>query len=283
MSGLGSVLEVTVASRDLERQVRFCRDAFQLEPVARQGEAVLLGVPGSSRGRLRLVRAAVDPGLPAPEVWESGLQLLGMYSQDVPRTEKLVAAAGGRPRPHTSFDGGPMGHYTEGSARGFDDITWVYPCPSKRLPSPAFASEPSRLHSELHYVAVTTSDVSAALAFFAAAGGMTVIMDQEVEADWICELVGVPSGTKVRLACLAGADLAPTRLIINSYHGAQPTTDAVPGRTVGIRRITFAADPAALQEQLVGAGGIALGNGLLRGPAGIEIELRAPGRAVAYE
>lgn len=283
MSGLGSVLEVTVASRDLERQIRFCRAAFQLEPVAREGETVLLGVPGSARGRLRLVQAAADPGLPAPEVWECGLQLLGVYSQDVPRTEKLVAAAGGRPRPHTSFDGGEMGHYTEGSARGYDDVTWVYPCPSKRLPSPALAREPSRLHSELHYVAVTTADVSAAIAFFAGAGGMTVIMDQEVEADWVCELIGVPPGTKARLACLAGADLAPTRLILSSYRGAQPTTDAVPGRTVGIRRITFAADPAEWQARLVGAGATALGNGLLRGPAGIEIELRPPGREVACE
>lgn len=283
MSGLGSVLEVTVASRDVERQVRFCREAFQLEPVGRDGEAILLGVRGSPRGRLRLVRAAADPGLPAPEVWETGLRLLAVYSQDVPRTQELVAAAGGRPRAYTSFDGGEMGHYTEGSARGFDDLTWCYPCPSKRLPSPAFASEPSRLHSELHYVGVTTADMPAALAFFAGAGGMTVIMDEEVEADWLCELVGVPQGTKMRLACLAGADLAPTRLILSSYEGAQPTTDALPGRTVGIRRITFAADPAELRARLIGAGATALDNGLLRGPAGIEIELRPPGREAAYE
>lgn len=278
MSGLGSVLEVTVASRDVERQVRFCREAFQLEPLARDGDAVLLGVPGSPRGRLRLVRAPADPGLPEPEVWESGLRLIGVYSQDVPRTSELVTAAGGRARPYKSFDAGGMGSYTEGSARGFDDITWVYPCPSKRLPSPAFASEPSRLHSELHHVAVTTADVSAAIAFFAGAGGMTVVVDQEVEADWACDLIGLPHGTKVRLACLAGADLAPIRLILGSYHGAQPTTAAVPGRTVGIRRITFGADPVELQDRLVRAGATVLGTGLLRGPAGIEIELRPPGR-----
>lgn len=276
MSSLGSILEVTVASRDVERQLRFCREAFQLEPLAREAAAVVLGVPGSDRGRLRLVPATSDPGLPEPEVWESGLRLIGVYSQNVPRTYELVAAAGGRPRPYKSFDTESMGSYTEGSARGFDDISWVYPCPSRRLPSPAFANDPARIHSELHHVAMTTADVSAAIDFFAGAGGMTVIVDTEIEADWACDLIGLPYGTKTRLACLAGQDLAPIRLVVSSYSGAQATTAPVPGRTVGIQRITFAADPAALQERLVKAGATALGEGLLRGPAGVEIELRSP-------
>jgi catechol 2,3-dioxygenase-like lactoylglutathione lyase family enzyme len=275
MSGLASVIEVTVASRDVERQVRFCREAFQLEPLARDAGAVVLGVPGSECGRLRLVAASSDPGLPEPKVWETGLRVLGIYSRDVPRTEQLVTAAGGTPKPFMRFEIPSMGGYSEGSVRGPDDLIWFYPCPARPLPSPAFAADAGRLHSELHYVAITLPDVAPALEFFAGAGGMTVVMDQETTEDWACDLIGLPHGTSMRMACLAGSDLAPTRLMLTAFSNTtRATTD--PARTVGIRRMTFGADPAALQQRLVKAGATVLGDGLLRGPAGVEIELRKP-------
>ena len=275
MSSLGSIIEVTGASRAVERQLRFCREAFQLELVTREAGAVVLGVPGSECGRLRLVTAAADPGLPAPEVWETGLRVLGIYSRDVPRTERLVAAAGGTPKPFMRFEIPSMGGYSEGSVRGPDDLIWFYPCPARPLPSPAFAADAGRLHSELHYVAITLPDVAPALEFFAGAGGMTVVMDQETTEDWACDLIGLPHGTSMRMACLAGSDFAPTRLMLTAFSNTtRATTD--PARTVGIRRITFAADPATLQQRLVTAGATVLGDGLLRGPAGVEIELRKP-------
>jgi catechol 2,3-dioxygenase-like lactoylglutathione lyase family enzyme len=275
MSGLGSVVEVTVASRDVERQARFCSEAFQLEPVQRAAGAVVLGVPGGECGRLRLVATAADPGLPAPDVWETGLRVLGIYTRDVPRTERLAAAAGGATKPFMRFEIPSIGGYTEGSVRGPDDLIWFYPRPARPLPSPAFAADGERLHSELHYVAITLPDVAPALEFFAGAGGMTVVMDQETTEDWACDLIGLPHGTHMRMACLAGSDLAPTRLMLTAFSNTtRATTD--PARTVGIRRITFAADPAALQDRLVRAGAIAIGDGLLRGPAGVEIELRRP-------
>lgn len=275
MSGLGSVIEVTVASRDVEREVRFCRETFQLEPLAGDAGAVVLGVPGCAHGRLRLVAAAADPGLPAPEIWETGLRVLGIYSRDVPRSEGLAAAAGGATRPFMRFEIPSLGGYTEGSVRGPDDLIWFYPCPAHPLPSPAFAADAGRLHSELHYVAISLPDVVPALDFFAGAGGMTVVMDQETREDWACDLIGLPRGTSMRMACLAGSDLAPTRLMLTAFSNTtRATTD--PARTVGIRRITFAADPAALQQRLVQAGATVLGDGLLRGPVGVEIELRRP-------
>ncbi|MBM5812320.1 MAG: hypothetical protein FJ191_10205 [Gammaproteobacteria bacterium] len=277
MSGLGSVIEVTVASRDVERELRFCREAFQLEPLAREPGAVVLGVPGSAGGRLRLVTAASDPGLPAPAVWETGLRVLGIYSRDVPRSEQLAAAAGGTTRPFMRFEIPSVGGYTEGSVRGPDDLIWFYPCPAHPLPSPAFAADAGRLHSELHYVAITLPDVGPALEFFAGAGGMTVVMDQETREDWACDLIGLPHGTTMRMACLAGSDLAPTRLLLTAFSNTTGvTTDSA--RMVGIRRITFAADPAALQDRLVQAGATALSDGLLRGPVDVEIELRWPAR-----
>lgn len=274
MKDLGSVLEVTVASRDVERQARFCHEAFQFESVGRSNGSMLLGVPGSDRGRLRLVPAGDDPGLPPPKVWEPGLRMLGVYSTDVPKTHAMVAAAGGSPRPYHSFEVPGVGAYTEGSAHGFDDTIWVYPCPSQRLPSPALANNPTRIHSELHHVGITVTDVDAVVAFFAGAGGMAVIFDQEIDTDWACDLIGVPRGTKARLACLAGQDMAPTRLVLTAFSGMQPAATTVPERTVGIRRITFACDPDAMGEKLTRAGAIILGPGLLRGPAGVEIELR---------
>ncbi|TAK50970.1 MAG: hypothetical protein EPO25_17975 [Gammaproteobacteria bacterium] len=274
MSGLGSVFEVTVASRDIERQLRFCREAFQLQPVTRDASSVLLGAPGSDRGRLRLVPAAADPGLPSPEVWITGPRLLAVYSKDVPRTQERVTAAGGAPRPYHRFEVEGVGAYTEGLVRGVDDVVWVYPCPARRMPSPAFDSDPERLHGELHYVGITLEEIAPAVEFFAGAGGMAVIMDQEVEADWASDLIGVPLGTRMHVVCLAGEDTAPIRLMLVSYSGALQVVKESTVRTVGIRRISFAADPAEMHDRLVRAGATPLGDGLLRGPAGVEIELR---------
>lgn len=274
MSGLGSILEVTVASRDVDRQARFCRAVFQFETVVQDAGSLLLGAPGSDKGRLRLVSADVDPRLPAPEVFEPGPRLLGVYSSDVPRTHDLVAAAGGSPRPYKSFRTEGMGAYTEGSARGFDDIVWVYPCPERRLPSPAFDSDPVRLHGELHHVGLTVEDVPAATEFFAGAAGMTVVADQKIEADWACDLIGIPHGTRIHLACLAGGDAAPIRLVLASYIGPVAAAACSSARSVGIRRISFESDPPTMTDKLVRAGATQLGPGLVRGPAGVEIELR---------
>jgi len=270
MSALGSVLEVTVASRDLERQRRFCQEAFQFETLARDATSVLLGVPGSERGRLRLVPARADPGLPPPDVRETGARVLGVYSRDVPRTHQLVTAAGVAPRPYTSFEVPGVGSYTEGSVHAFDDLIWFYPCPSRPLPSPALAGDPARIHGELHYVALTVPEVAPALEFFAGGGGMKVILDEKIAETWACDLIGVPHGTKIHMVCLAGEDAAPIRLMLTAFSGTQPPR----AREVGIRRISFSADPAAIQDRLVRAGAQSLGAGLLRGPAGVEIELR---------
>ena len=71
---------------------------------------------------------------------------------------------------------------------------------------------------------------------------------------------------------MIGPDAAPARLEIMSFTGVPATPRTAD--PVGITRIVFAADdPAATRKTLLAAGAEDLGNGLLRGPVGVEIDL----------
>ena len=94
---LGSIVEATVASRDVAAGVAFARRVFGWEIVGNDAGGVVLGVPEVPVGRVRFVQAAADPGYPAPALWERGPRLLGVYSTDLDRTGQLVEAAGGDP------------------------------------------------------------------------------------------------------------------------------------------------------------------------------------------
>jgi len=268
---LGSVVEATVASRNVTRAVEFHQRAFGLEVLREEGADVVIGVRDVPFGRVRFVPAASDPPVASPTPWEIGPRLLGIYSRDLVRTRAAVEAAGGRAGPIASYAIGKL--MQECVAHAPDDLMWTIPHTLTRRPSPAFDADPTRLHSELHSAVITVDDLDAALAVFAGAGGMRVLFQGPLGGETIERLIGLPPGASLRVAVLSGQDERPARLELMQFLD-------VPGgqrreRAVGLRRIRYdVTAPERVAAELAQAGATRVVATLLTGPAGIEIELR---------
>ncbi|WP_106398847.1 VOC family protein [Actinocorallia populi] len=275
---LGAIIEAVVVCRDVEASAGFHARAFGLETVGRDGAEVLLGAPGSATGRLRLVPAAAADAADAepPRVWDVGPRLLGMYSRDLERSVRLVDEAGGRSREPVTYPYGSAS-LSEAVALGSDGVWWTLPKagPGHR-PSPALEGDPQRLHGELHTAVLVPADHEEALRFFTGAGGLEVAFDGEMSGEPFERMIGMPPGASLRLSFLVSADQAPARLEIMSFTGVEARD--LSGRPLGLRRLVFAAaDPDASEAALLACGGVRVGDRVVRGPAGVEVELRRSG------
>jgi hypothetical protein len=276
------IREVVVASGDVASAVRFHQEAFGLQMLegGPSGDHAVLGVRGSSSGRLRLVAAGQVPPVGSadpPEqetaaVWDLGARLLGIYSHDLDATAGAIGAAGGVPRTPVTYSYGTAS-LSELVARGMDDVWWTVPLavPGSHRPSPAFDADPGRLHSELHTVVLVVDDHDGAVAFFEA-GGMTTAFDGSMAGAPFDQLVGMPPEAALRLAFMVGPDQEPARLEVMSFQGVTAKDRTRQPR--GIQRLVFVADdPAGTCQALVDAGGEDLGPDMVRGPAGVEIQV----------
>ncbi|GAA0949541.1 hypothetical protein [Actinocorallia libanotica] len=277
---LGAIIEAVVACRDVAASAGFHTRAFGLEEVGRDGAEVLLGVPGVETGRLRLVPAAEGAEEAEPRVWDVGPRLLGMYSRDLERSTRMIDEAGGRSREPVTYPYGAAS-LSEAVALGSDGVWWTLPKagPGHR-PSPALEGDPERLHGELHTAVLVPADHDEALRFFTEAGGLQVAFDGEMGGEPFERMIGMPPGAALRLSFLVSADQAPARLEIMSFTGVEARD--LSGRPLGLRRLVFAAaDPDATAAALRVCGGVPVGERVVRGPAGVEVELRRSGKGEA--
>lgn len=267
------IREVVVASADVAASATFHQEAFDLEVLGGTPESgdVLLGVTGCVGGQLRLVTAAATVAEP-PAAWDLGARLLGIYSHDLDRTAAAIGAAGGEPRTPVTYPYGTAS-LSELVGRGADGVWWTVPLavPGAHRPSEAYAAQPERQHSELHTAVLVVDDHDGAIAFFEAAG-LTTAFDGAMSGPPFDELVGIPADATLRLAFMVGSDQASARLEIMSFKGvAAVDRSADP---VGIQRLVFvAADPEAACAAMLAAGAESLGPDLVRGPAGVEIQV----------
>lgn len=267
------IREVVVASTDVAASATFHQEAFDLEVVAGSPESgdVLLGVAGCAGGRLRLVAAESSVDEP-PAVWDLGARLLGIYSHDLDHTAAAMGAAGGAPRTPVTYPYGTAS-LSELVGRGADGVWWTVPLavPGAHRPSEAYAAAPERQHSELHTAVLVVDDHDGAVAFFEAAG-LTTAFDGAMSGEPFDELVGMPVDASLRLAFMVGSDQASARLEIMSFTGvAAADRSADP---VGIQRLVFVADdPEASRAAMLAAGAEPIGPDLVRGPAGVEIQV----------
>ncbi|MFI0371929.1 VOC family protein [Actinomadura sp. 1N219] len=273
---LGAVVEAVVGTRDLDASVAFHTRAFGLEVLGRDAGGALLGGPGGDTGLLRLAAVPGAPGAPepsSPRLWDVGPRLLGIYSRDLERTAAAIDAAGGRSLPRVTY---PYGAATlsEFVALDADGVWWTIPrAATGHRPSPALESDPERLHGELHTAVIVPDDHDAAVAFFAGAGGLEILFEGEMSGAPFDRMTGMPAGASLRLTFLVSPGHAPARLEIMSFAGVDAADRT--GGPLGLRRLVFASDsPDETRNALLKAGAAPLGANALRGPAGIEIELR---------
>ncbi|TDC98271.1 VOC family protein [Actinomadura sp. 7K507] len=270
---LGAVIEAVVATRDLGASIDFHTRAFGLDVLHRDAGGALLGGPDGTTGLLRLVAAPDAPESPDPRVWDIGPRLLGIYSRDLERTAAAIDAAGGRSRERVTY---PYGAATlsEFVALGADGIWWTIPrAAAGHRPSPALEGDAGRLHGELHTAVIVPADHDAAVEFFTAAGGLEILFSGEMSGDPFDRMTGIPADASLRLTFLVSPGHTPARLEIMTFAGvdAEDLTD----RPLGLRRLVFASDtPDETRAALLKAGATALDGSTLRGPAGIELELR---------
>lgn len=273
---LGAVVEAVIACRDVEASVAFHTRAFGLDVIERNGAEALIGVDGVETGRIRLVPAPAGAAASAdPRIWDIGPRLLGMYSRDLARTTRMIDEAGGRSRPIATYPYG-SGSMSECVALGTDGVWWTLPqTGAAHRPSPALEGDPDRLHGELHTAVIVPADHDEALRFFVDGGGLSVLFDGEMNGETFEHMVGMPGGASLRLSFLVSADQAPARFEIMSFTGVDAAD--LSDRRLGLRRVAFAADdPGAMAATLEAYGGVRLGERVLRGPAGLEVELREP-------
>jgi catechol 2,3-dioxygenase-like lactoylglutathione lyase family enzyme len=267
---LGAIVEAVVTCPDLAAAAAFNSAAFGLEVLERGDAQLVMGVPGSPGGRLRLVERAADP-TPPPKLWDVGPRLLGIYSRDLDRTVAAVEAAGGRALPIASY---PYGDVTmrEVVVSDPDGLYWTIPeVGGKHRPSPALDADGSRLHGELHSAVLVPSDHDAALALFTA-GGLAVAFDGEFSGEPFVSMTGMPAGASLRLSFLTAADEAPARFELMSFRGAPGRDRSADGH--GLRGVVFACEDAtATREKLLGNGARVAADGTLAGPNGLQIRL----------
>ncbi|MEV0973548.1 hypothetical protein [Microtetraspora glauca] len=280
---LGAVVEAVIVCRDVEASAGFHTRAFDLDVIERDGAEVLLGVKGVETGRIRLVPApsGAETAETAedPRVWDIGPRLLGMYSRDLDRSVRSIDDAGGRSREPVTYPYGSAS-LSECVALGSDGVWWTLPkAGAGHRPSPALEGDPDRLHGELHTAVIVPADHEEALRFFTEGGGLTVVFDGEMSGEPFERMIGMPSGASLRLSFLVSADQAPARLEIMSFTGVDAAD--LSDRPLGLRRVVFAAeDPVSLITALEACGGDRVGEHVVRGPGGLEVELRAtPGAA----
>lgn len=273
---LGAVIEAVVACRDVEASVDFHHRAFGLDVLDRDPSGVLLGVSGVRTGRLRLVPAPAHAAVaPDPRIWDIGPRLLGMYSRDLHRSTRMIDAAGGRSRPVVTYPYGTAS-MSECVALGSDGIWWTLPQAGDGYrPSPALDGDPGRLHGELHSAVVVPDDHERASRFFTDGGGLRVLFDGELSGEPFERMTGMPPGACLRLSFLVSGDQAPARVEIMSFTGV-PAED-LSARELGLRGLVFATDDVdRTAEALQTHGGVRIDDRVLRGPAGLRVELREP-------
>lgn len=267
------IREVVVASADVAASATFHQDAFDLEVLSGAAESgdIVLGVPGCAGGQLRIVTADSSVDEP-PAVWDLGARLLGIYSHDLDHTAAAMGAPGGEPRTPVTYPYGTAS-LSELVGRGADGVWWTVPLavPGAHRPSEAYAAQPERQHSELHTAVLVVDDHDGAVAFFEAAG-LTTAFDGSMSGPPFDELVGMPADAALRLAFMMGSDQASARLEIMSFTGVTAVDRSAD--PVGIQRLVFVADdPEASRAAMLAAGAESIGPDLVRGPAGVEIQV----------
>ena len=269
-----SIDEVVIHVVDIEASAKFYIGAFDLQMLVNDGDSILLGVLNSPTGKIRLREVRAREGV-APQVWDLGPRLLGLYSRDLTSTLKRIEEAGGKPRPLVTYPYGG-GEMREAIALGSDHVWWTLPevgADGPRQSSPALEQNPARQHGELHTVVLVVEDVDQAINFFRDAGGMTLLFDGVMQGEVFEEMIGFPSGASLRIAFLAGPDKAPARIEFMSFEGVERSENLK--ENVGIRLIVMnTSDLEATLAKFTELECRIISENVIEGPAGIEVELR---------
>ncbi|MFG1943681.1 VOC family protein [Nonomuraea sp. NPDC048826] len=177
-------------------------------------EVLALAAAGSGTGRIHLVRVP-EPLAPAepPHNLDVGLVGIDMYARDIEAAHASFAASGRVwTTPPTTY-GVSVGErevqVTQGVCPAPDGTVVVFVQPAAVRGTEAWTADPERPYTELTSVVCHVPDPDAEVAFWGPDGlGMGVWYDVVFSAPGFDTVAGLPPGTKMRLAFLAGEKTA---------------------------------------------------------------------------
>ncbi|WP_106398845.1 VOC family protein [Actinocorallia populi] len=206
-------------------------------------EAVLLTAAGASTGRVHLLKAD-GAAAPAehPHTLDVGLAGLNLYTRDIEASHERLAGAGhpwiSAPATYEVPLGGAVVSVTEGYCLGPDGLGLVFVQPANARGTQAWRTDPGRHYTELTSVVAHVPDFEAELAFWGPAGlGLSAWYDVTFSSPGIEEMAGLPAGTVLRLAFVAGAGSGSTRIeltrVESGHRGVDRRAAQRPARGLG--------------------------------------------------
>ncbi len=238
---LASPRDAVIGASDLDRMTEFLavfgfqtRAAGTLpQPAARalygldmEPEERLLEMPGSARGRVRLVSTPVPARRFAP--FDARPFAIDLFSSDIVRSVDLATGAGLHVSPVTAHQFGPV-VIRELEVTGPDGlIVTLLERTSSRWPS-LLDGEPDRLHSEVHAFVWSAKELDRLLPFWEGCG-LGKHTDAVLATPGLGALVGVPEAdVKMRLTVFSDPESRQIRVELVDFLG-QPAAahDSLP-------------------------------------------------------
>jgi len=186
-------------------------------------EAVALAAAGAGTGRIHLVRVP-EPLAPAvaPHNLDVGLIGIDMYARDIEAAHAELGRAGRQwnnpPATYGVAVGAKEVQVTQGVCPAPDGTVVVFVQPAAVRGTEAWAADPDRSFTELTSVVCHVLDPDAEVGFWGPDGlGMALWYDVTFSSPGFDRVAGLPDGTRMRLAFLAGEKTA--RIEVTSARG----------------------------------------------------------------
>ncbi|MEU8802398.1 hypothetical protein [Spirillospora sp. NPDC048819] len=199
-------------------------------------DVVALAAAGADTGRVHLVKVP-EPLAPAaqPHNLDDGLIGIDMYAKDIQTAHARFAEAGIDWSTPPATYGVAVGEHevmvTQGVCPAPDGTAVVFVQPAAVRGTAAWEADPGRLYTELTSVVCHVPDADAEVAFWGPDGlGMSVWYDVTFSSPGFDTVAGLPPGTRMRLAFLAGEKTA--RIEVTSAEG-EHRVDRRPGQRPG--------------------------------------------------
>lgn len=187
--------------------------AAQLWGEDREVPYTVLAAAGAAHGRIILLTVPNAPEVLHPHTADLGLVGIDVYTDDIVRAHADLTGAGHPWATAPATWEVPVGDrqvtVTEGFCYAPEGTDVVFVQPENPRGTAAWSAEPDRPYTELTSLVCHVRDVDAEVGFWGPDGlGLDLWYDLSFTSPGLDEMAGLPSGTMMRLAFLAGPETA---------------------------------------------------------------------------
>lgn len=249
---LPSPIDVVAGASDMEAAAEFlCLFGFErvaagrlpadaaraLYGLAGPAEELLMAVPGTPRGRVRLVATPNPPRGFAP--FDARPFAIDLFTTDTDRSVALATEAGYHSSPITDHHFGPV-TIREVEITGPDGLVITLLEPSAGRRSSVLDTDPDRLHSEVHAFVWSDTDLDRHIGYWTDRG-LETLMDAVMDTPGLGALVGAPEeDVKLRLTVFADSPEArPIRVEYVEFLGKPSTPHPTLPLAAGLHAPSF--------------------------------------------